>query len=878
MHLPCKAALVSLQHGEFHPRHLIGGKACSLQEIRAAGLPVPPAWVLTTDFFQPWFDAVARGAQPPSQPSELPLDARQRLALDDLFAQLAAAGPAQRYAVRSSAPEEDGMGASFAGVYHTELGICADALEPAIRRCFAASLDPRVAAYREAHAMAPGGLALIVQLQLDSEVAGVGFSIDPHSNDFDTAAMAANWGLGESVVAGMASPDHYTVDKTSGAVLTRERGAKQLYVTLAEGGGTATAAPSRPDAYCLDDGRLRQLCSAICTMEAHLGHPVDVEWAFFDGSLYLLQARPVTAWVPLPEAMQSAPGARRTLYMDIALSKGMTTNDPISPIALDWLAGDMRMLAQGAGAAGLDTASPAGLIYLGGGRMYMNLSNLLWFVSPAQLARSNAPTDQRMADTLAGIDAAGYRASERPRWIWPALRVLPAVLWQLRRPVWRALRSVLAPVSTHRLYQRQSAAFERRYRAGFDNTLPLAAFRQRYGAPAFAHIIDVDMPALGVGVLAQALVQRLVRKGDAEQQALAEQLGRGIGGNLVVDMGVRIYQISKLLEAGAFDDMAALCDRLVQRQLPPPFLAAWDDFMARYGCRGPGEMDLANAHYADDPMIVLRQMAATAGSGAAFDPAAVQAELAGQRQRAYVELSRRFGWWRRALLRRACTLVDCFGGTRDTPKQHMLMYQHAVRARLLAEGSALAAAGRLDRADQIMNLTLADIGAAAGDPACDLRRIGAQRTAFGARLRRHVRTFPAVIDSRGRILRPPPRPGRPGEQRAMAVSPGVARGPVKVLRSAHDKTVERGDILVAYTTDPGWTPLFINAAGIVLEVGGLLQHGAVVAREFGKPCVAGVADVLSRFTDGQLVEVDGTSGVVRILTQAAHCQTHEFLN
>ena len=126
--------------------------------------------------------------------------------------------------------------------------------------------------------------------------------------------------------------------------------------------------------------------------------------------------------------------------------------------------------------------------------------------------------------------------------------------------------------------------------------------------------------------------------------------------------------------------------------------------------------------------------------------------------------------------------------------------------------------------------------------------------------------FPQVIDSRGRILRPPPRAGKPGELVGMAVSPGAVSGPVRVLRNPRDKPIKKGDVLVAYTTDPGWTPLFTNVAAVVLEVGGILQHGAVIAREYGKPCVVGIDRVMTKLHDGQMVEVDGTAGVIRLLS------------
>ena len=137
-------------------------------------------------------------------------------------------------------------------------------------------------------------------------------------------------------------------------------------------------------------------------------------------------------------------------------------------------------------------------------------------------------------------------------------------------------------------------------------------------------------------------------------------------------------------------------------------------------------------------------------------------------------------------------------------------------------------------------------------------------------LKTRVSVFPSVIDSRGRIIRPPFRREKPGQLSGMAVSPGVVTGPVKILSDPYQKSIDKGDVLVAYTTDPGWTPLFVNAAAVVLEVGGTLQHGAVIAREYGKPCVVGIDGLMTKLHDGQMVEVDGTAGVIRLLSQPSN--------
>ena len=277
-------------------------------------------------------------------------------------------------------------------------------------------------------------------------------------------------------------------------------------------------------------------------------------------------------------------------------------------------------------------------------------------------------------------------------------------------------------------------------------------------------------------------------------------------------------------------------------------------------------MDQVSPRYADDPDIALKQMSFMTGDDEGFDPEAAHKRHVEERRRAYEELMTRSGWLRRVLLRRVHRIIDLFAGTRDTPKHQIVLFNYALRKRALIEGKRLVREGRLDAAEDVFDLTSRDLESANLDPSLDLREVREERTRFLKILEAQVTEFPQVIDSRGRILRPAPREERPGELSGMAVSPGVVTGPVKVLRDPHEKPVHKGDVLVAYTTDPGWTPLFVNAAAVVLEVGGVLQHGAVIAREYGKPCVVGIDRVMTKLHDSQRVEVDGTAGVLRLLS------------
>jgi pyruvate,water dikinase len=210
-------------------------------------------------------------------------------------------------------------------------------------------------------------------------------------------------------------------------------------------------------------------------------------------------------------------------------------------------------------------------------------------------------------------------------------------------------------------------------------------------------------------------------------------------------------------------------------------------------------------------------------------------------------------------------VVEALGGLRETPKFLLVQAFDHVRTRALAEADALLAAGRLDARDDVFWLTFEELGAGLADASIDLR---AQVKAHRDELRRlQGRTEPPrFLDSRGRILRPAPPPLREGELAGHPISPGVVRGRVKVLHAPDEKPLLPGEVLVARATDPGWTPLFVNAVAVVLEVGGVMQHGALVAREYGRACVAGVEGATTRLRDGELVEVDGSAGTVRRVT------------
>jgi pyruvate,water dikinase len=315
------------------------------------------------------------------------------------------------------------------------------------------------------------------------------------------------------------------------------------------------------------------------------------------------------------------------------------------------------------------------------------------------------------------------------------------------------------------------------------------------------------------------------------------------------------------------ESVDALEQGIADRALPDEFLAGWQTFLDRYGHRGNLELDIAAPRYRDKPGILLGQIVQLrTQTDPQQTPVALYEKAKKARQEAYEALDQIVGERSQATAKRFRSLykvLETLGGLRETHKFLVIKGIDHLRGRLLEYGRESVDAGRLDAPEQVFDLFLEDVEQALADPAFDVRRRVGQRRAVTDRMAQ-VPELPRVIDSRGRILRPTPPPAKEGELAGQPISSGVISGPVKVLHEPDEKPLLPGDILVARATDPGWTPLFVNAAAIVLEIGGLLQHGALVAREYGKPCVAGIAGATRELHDGQLVEVDGDAGVIRL--------------
>jgi pyruvate,water dikinase len=713
-------------------------------------------------------------------------------------------------------------------------------------------------------------IAVIVQRQIASDVAGVGFSVNPLTNSYDEAVFNANFGLGETVVAGTATPDLFVVDRLSRSIVETTIGKKEISIWLRPDGGTEERAnPSGASVASLTSEQVLALTDHLIKIEDLYGRPMDIEWAFAGGEMFLLQARPITTHYALPTAMITAPGGKKRLYWDVTISVQGLFN-AITPMGARCF---KALLASASGqifgkniTADIDTTVP----FVEGGRIWVNLSNTLTIAPLAKHVGFLPVIDPVCAAALATVDEDAYRAEKSVKQVpWN-------LVWHAPAKVAQVFEARLLPEHARKSVDRGCETYLRDLRAAQAASSAVAPAQDQpfsvFAIETMTHVarfvFGEVMPYFAMSKLAMSLLRGMF--GDdatAEQRSDLAKLDQSLPGNVTVEMGLALAELPRLLPKDTSAD--ALARAIAARTAPAAFLSAWDVFIERYGHRGPGEIDVASPRFREDPRMLLAQIAQATSSHAdsALLPDAIFERSQAERHDAFERLaeaahakgviaSRRFHG--------LCKVVESLGGLRETPKFTLVLAIDAVRTRALAIGSALVAAGRLHAQNDVFDVTLEDVDRALADPSLDVAAIAAKGRADRARYDR-LGEKPRLIDSRGRIIRPPRAPASPGELAGFAVSNGTARGRVKVLHTPDEKPLAPGEILVARATDPGWTPLFVNAAAVVLEVGGMMQHGALVAREYGKPCVVGIEDATSRLHDGDLVEVDGTGGVVRIV-------------
>ncbi len=873
-----------------------GGKAVNLGELIQAGFAVPAGFCITTAAYERvatqaalgtylfGLEAVSREDQ--ARQMELATGIRTALgqtplppevveAITKSYQTLSGGSPIP-VSVRSSATAEDLPGASFAGQQETFLQVIGiEAVLTAVQQCFASLWTDRATLYRASLGLAPRDvrLAVVVQHMVEAEVAGVLFTANPLTGKRQEAVIDANPGLGEAVVSGASNPDHFVVQSVTGEIVERHLGDKQVVIQVAAEGGTQKIAAGAPsEHFCLSDEQIRALVALGLRVEAWYGTPQDIEWAIdTSGQIFLLQARPITTLFPLPE---SAPHTAEDLRVYLAFGVQQGTYRPFTPMGVSAL----RYLASGflalIGAPLRDPLAGPRFITEAAGRPFFEVTAAL----RNPFGRAFLLEAMREAEVHAArsfeIVVTDPRLSLRktPRLAFG--RALLLLLARTRLP-WYLAQALLAPTVARLRVQRlvEQVRGAPQIDARGNAAVHLAETeRLLQGCLRLAFRVS---PVMLAGMQSFALARRLL--GDLATESECQTVLGGSPTNPTTRMNLALWKLAETIRADApsrdllgVTPSEQLAQQYQQGQLPPPLQAGLAQFLQAYGHQSVCELDLGVPRWSEDLSYVLDLLASYLERKESAPAPGLQLQRAEEAAQAMITtLGRRAGrtnWLRGQLVRWGLRRAHALSGFREMTRFVVGLVLAQARQLLWPVGEVLVRAGRLQESADIFFLSLAEADAALAG--ADLReRVSERRATFTRELtRRHV---PLVLLSDG--TEPTASPQRSqreasaeGLLQGTPASAGSVTGIARVIHDPHGAHLSPGEILVAPSTDPGWTPLFLQAAGLVMDVGGAMAHGAIVAREYGLPAVVGVVGATERIRTGRRLTVNGTTGTITL--------------
>jgi rifampicin phosphotransferase len=889
---------------------LAGGKAANLGRLTGAGFPVPLGFVVGTSAYTAFAEAaglpdlIARtlaGIDPEDSDrldragetiraafTEAPLPADLS---GGVLAAYAALGTDAYVAVRSSGTAEDLAEASFAGLHDTYLDVRGEGeVLGAVRRCWASLWTARAIAYRQSRGFdrASVALAVVVQLMVEPEVAGVMFTANPATTATDEIVINANWGLGESVVAGIATPDQFEVKSGTLKVLDRRLGAKERRVVRAPGGsGTvveATPADLR-DALTLNDEQLRDLAQLGREVEQHYGGiPQDIEWALAGSDVYLLQARPITgvelSWDVDVDGWQPAREDDEVVWSRQMADEVWT--GAITPLMYSWRAyiwtNAHNELVD---AWELEDIRGAWQFKFWKAEAYYNTKVMRGIVGGATppLVRPallpSLPPDERepaLADPFSLIRH--LQRYWKVQWEYPKQRFhnwaprmdeVIAARWEESRGLPDAELRRLSDRELER-YCQDMIHLEGRFFIDF--WFPFFIYsRDVFSLLAWmvASWSDVQDPMAAVEMTTGMPRRTLAIEENLWLIRLAEQIRSEPELHVVFDAHTN----------GAF------FERLGDSERGRAWQAEYAEFLTAHEHRGHADRDMYFARRGEDPSIDYQAFRALLSAPETLDAETREADVNARRE-AYIEQvlagvrRRPFGELRAQTIRWAVNYSLEFLYCRENERYYVDRTTLTIKRGFQEIGRRIRRRGLIDEERDFYFLAKEELydllrGRVASLPLVKAKIAGRKRDFDRFNAREQIPP-PYLHRGRGLDLDAAAAAGD-GGMTGLGTSRGTVTGIARVVSGLHEiGRVGHGEILVCNATDPGWTPVFVIIAGLVLETGGILAHGSLLSREYGLPAVQ-LPGATARIPDGATITVNGDSGLVTIVDEVAASAT-----
>jgi pyruvate,water dikinase len=855
-----------------------GAKAVTLGRLARVGLPIPPGFVLTTNAFlqcvesvPAWKElesALAGIAKPDSSSIEsisqaiyevfgaqsIPVEVER-----SIYSALEQFPQVQWWAVRSSATAEDLPRTSFAGQHESFLNVPREEIPDRVRQCWASLFSPRAISYRIRNGIPHdrAAMAVIVQAMVPSEISGVLFTSDPTSYASGRLVIEAARGLGEKVVSGRVVPERLILAKPSLEIMERTPG-------QAPDGERPAASGAATE--ILDDVTARRLAKLSLRAEGILGSPLDIEWAVCHGEVYLLQARPITTKAPVRTWED------RQVWVNI--NTGEVFPDVTTPITWSVIkllsATVIGSICRLVG-ADISRTPVVGLV---AGRVYFNANTVLATVKPFSFLLN------RVAGFVHAVGGGQIEAfRQAPVNIPPEDQPDLAFRWPEYILSWPR---ILYDLFTHS--PRRGDAWIVRLETQLDGLVRLDV--EAMSAPELVKLFTQllrhgfngwDLLYLVPQAIALPVFQKACRDWlEDPELALGYRLFSGLGDVPEAEAGLALWRLATLAHADRETESALFSvvswpdalPKLQQTEHGRKFLGAWNVFMSEHGHHCRGELELFNARWSERPDYILDLVRSYLHSIDLSNPLENQRRLSEERRRLTEQCRRRLkNPIKRWIFLRSLGRAQKLAVNREKWKNEAVRQIAVLRRVLLILGQRLHERGILSERDDIFFLEVSEIEpVVTGSPSFNWReRIGMRRREYEKNLK--LTPPPVVIGRFDPNARVEPAADASAEcLQGVPVFPGIVTGRARViLRTDDHEQVIPGEILIAPFTDPAWTPYFITAAGVVMDQGGILSHGSIVAREYGLPAVTNVASATRVIRTGDLVQVDGNRGRVTIV-------------
>ena len=855
---------------------IVGGKGANLGELsRIEGIRVPEGFCITTEAYRRVIGQSAELKVLMDQLPSIKVDDREKISKisgeiqkviegitipkdidEEIACHLAKLGEMNAYAVRSSATAEDLPTASFAGQQDTYLNIKGkDSILKNVSKCWASLFTDRAVTYRIQNGFDHSKvyLSVVIQRMVFPQAAGIMFTADPITSNRKVISIDASFGLGEALVSGLVNADIYKV--RDGRIIDKKISTKKLAIYALEKGGTEERdiEHGRQNKQTLTDKQILQLEKTGRKIEGYFGRPQDIEWCLYENAFYIVQSRPITTLYPVPVV------ADDKIHVFYSFAHRQMMTEAMSPLSITFFQVLFKYIS--------DTPMSEA-----GGRIYGDTSNELRSPFRKSFVKGMATVDVLMMNAL-------YNVIKRED--------IMKNLYKAKKPMVGVKLITLWVLKTIECYLKNDPAIAEGYMAR--NRALLMDLEQQaqdisgkelfnFIYKSLAQVKDNMMDTYGVvfaGAYATSRLNKSLEKWLGEKNA-ADTLAQSVSNNVTSQMGLELLDVSDVVrkhpevmkylenpnDDSFFEDISKLPGGLEVSD-------AIRGYLKKYGMRCSAEIDIMRTRWNEKPTILVPlildniKVYPPNAHTAKFEQGLAEARR--KEQDVLRRLQQMPGGSRKAKkTKKAISVLRNYAGYREFNKYTLVWYEWIVKQVIMKEAEALLQQGLIEEKDDIFYIRFEELQEVIKTNKVDYGIIKKRKEEYEIFKKL---TPPRVITSDGEIFcgEYDAKNTPEGALTGVPVSSGIIEGRARVILRIEDANIEEGDILVTTFTDPSWTPVFVSIKGLVTEVGGMMTHGAVVAREYGLPAVASVESATMPIKEGQRIRINGTEGYVEIL-------------